>query len=505
MPANHETTPLIPDAYGILAPPPRTATSELPILGADANETPRNPHSAFYRSFSLHWLPKSWDVEMVPVAAVRGRKHHVYQVMHTRSLRRRVFLVLTEPDTSRVSAIFFGVLVVTIALMNIVMIMQTMSRWQFTPTDCRSCGGSVSYVFDDDHSIINNPDGVACVCPPSPLRWTVVTLSWLVYFFTVEWILRIVTFEPSATERGLTTWDFICQWLSFLTSTSTILDALAIFPYYVETITTSNGLMSLRLLRLFRVFQLVRLGQYNETFLSLTAVLYKSVPYLKLLLGMMLFGAAFFGSMMYWVEKGEWTYFEGANSYQFVRKDQYGVEEISPFTSIPAAFWWFAVTATTVGYGDTYPTSPLGKWIAAAAMLMGVLVIAFPVSVFSDLWSKELRMTGALMALEEEEEGNEKGEPDSEGGVVAMPAAHNHGDVSMSPEVERSHRESIETPVCQPFVSSNRESTGGSSYAVDDNHVVLRREDLADLVAHFQTINESQRQIRAILRKYKLH
>ena len=38
------------------------------------------------------------------------------------------------------------------------------------------------------------------------------------------------------------------------------------------------------------------------------------------------------------------------------------------------------------------PTTPLGKIIGSGTMFFGVLVIAFPVSVFSELWSKELKI-----------------------------------------------------------------------------------------------------------------
>jgi len=65
-----------------------------------------------------------------------------------------------------------------------------------------------------------------------------------------------------------------------------------------------NGLVSLRIFRLLRIFQLVRLGQYNQAFTSLTNVLSRSVQYLRLLIIVLAFGAAFFGSMVYWMEKG---------------------------------------------------------------------------------------------------------------------------------------------------------------------------------------------------------
>jgi hypothetical protein len=211
----------------------------------------------------------------------------------------------------------------------------------------------VEYIFEDDAIEAPIDPTVPCVCPPTPLEWTNTALTFLVNFFAVEWVLRVVLFEPpqdSYNSAGKA--SFWRQWISHVTNLTTILDALAIFPYYLEKIENTNGLMSLRLLRLFRVFQLLRLGQYNTTFLSLTNVLWQCLTYLKLLMVVLTFAAAMFGSLMYWLEKGSWKYHEDSGFYRFVRIGVDGVtEEPSPFQSIPGAFWWFMVTATTVGYG----------------------------------------------------------------------------------------------------------------------------------------------------------
>lgn len=401
----------------------------LPSYGNDDDDD--DEKEGIFPSFHRRWFPDSYETDLVVDAGGRMRQpdqRHSFRPV-PRSLKRRMFLFLTEPTTSMGAAIFFFVLIFTIAWMNILMIMQTMNHWQYTPTDCITCGGPKEYIFEDD--AIESPlePNVPCVCPPTPMQWTNTQLNYLVYFFTVEWTLRVLLFEPPKdAPRG----SFWPQWFSHLTETTTILDALAIFPYYLETLENTNALMSLRLLRLFRVFQLLRLGQYNTTFLSLTNVLFQSMLYLKLLMIALVFGAALFGSMMYWLEKGSWKYDKMTQQYRFMRISIDGVtEEPSPFTSIPAAFWWFIVTATTCGYGDVYPTTTAGKWVAVGAMMLGVLVVAFPVSVFSELWQREVSKISRHYGYRDDALQQIQGEEDQKSAKSGGDAAADNDDDSL--------------------------------------------------------------------------
>ena len=51
------------------------------------------------------------------------------------------------------------------------------------------------------------------------------------------------------------------------------------------------------------------------------------------------------------------------------------------FGTIPSAAWWVITSMTTVGYGDCFPISTLGKLIAVGAMLAGIIVLALPITV----------------------------------------------------------------------------------------------------------------------------
>jgi hypothetical protein len=547
----------------------------------DENNLFRRHHKKSKKAFRLllskHVIPPPWEYKKREdydddddssqdsshsSLSFQHQKQHK-RVRYPCSIQRRLFLILTEPKSSQVSVAFFAVLVLAIFAMNAVMILQTMSSCQFTPTDCRLCGGSTTYLDDDQgtnmHDFMGNNDDIdtgnpggtnadiPCECPPTPKEWTVQLMNWLVFGITAEWLARVLVYTPPAWDQDSTRAGALWKWFRYLTCPTTILDALAVFPYYIEMSVGTHDLMALRLLRLFRVLQLVRLGHYSSTFHALLHVLLKSTAYLQLMVGVLMFGAALFGSMVYWLEKGNWAYDPATEQYQYMRADGLGNVEISPFTSIPASFWWLIVTATSVGYGDMVPFSPGGKTVASLAMILGVLVVAFPVSIFTELWRRELRRVGAVRYLHLDEL-NEDGEDDSDSynkkdtpKTIAAPDGASPA-ASISPkrvhalgggiapdiddldglEAHRYHHNPPPPPPTtdaqpwstdlqqqrgRPAASIISHSTSHQHYRRQQNSefMAIHKDDWIELISLVNDVQESQRQIRSILRKYRMH
>ena len=60
------------------------------------------------------------------------------------------------------------------------------------------------------------------------------------------------------------------------------------------------------------------------------------------------------------------------------------------FGSIPRCLWWSIVTVTTVGYGDVYPVTFLGRVIAALTAICGVAAVAIPIGIISAGFTESL-------------------------------------------------------------------------------------------------------------------
>jgi voltage-gated potassium channel len=60
------------------------------------------------------------------------------------------------------------------------------------------------------------------------------------------------------------------------------------------------------------------------------------------------------------------------------------------FGSIPFSMWWAVATLTTVGYGDVYPVTMVGKAMAAVIAILGIGVFALPTGILGAAFVDEM-------------------------------------------------------------------------------------------------------------------
>uniref|UniRef100_A0A3B3R3E4 Voltage-gated potassium channel regulatory subunit KCNF1 n=1 Tax=Paramormyrops kingsleyae TaxID=1676925 RepID=A0A3B3R3E4_9TELE len=171
-------------------------------------------------------------------------------------------------------------------------------------------------------------------------------------WFTVEYILRLIS-SPNKVH--------------FAFSFMNIVDFMAIMPFYVvltltylgaammELANVQQAVQALRIMRIARVFKLAR---HSSGLQTLTYALKRSFKELGLLLMYMGVGIFVFSALGYTMEQSH---------------------PETLFKSIPQSFWWAIITMTTVGYGDIYPKTTLGRCNAAISFLCGVIAIALPI------------------------------------------------------------------------------------------------------------------------------
>ena len=145
------------------------------------------------------------------------------------------------------------------------MTMETMDKFLTSPSHCQSCP--------------TNSEDDGCVCEPTPVPWLRDAQTSIYYVFTVEYIIRHLTFFPAPRKAGGSHLPHWVQFMKFAFHPWQIIDLLAVAPFWLEDwFSNANSLNSVRVLRLFRVFQVIKLGKYNRTFVTFFRVLKKSFP-----------------------------------------------------------------------------------------------------------------------------------------------------------------------------------------------------------------------------------
>ncbi len=225
------------------------------------------------------------------------------------------------------------------------------------------------------------------------LLWGLEIVS--VAVFTVEYVARLwsCTAEEAYSHP-------VFGRLRFARKPFLVVDLLAILPFYAGALVFD--LRFLRALRLLRLFRIVKLARYSESMRQLAAVAREKREDLVITFaatGVLLVVAA---SLMYFIE-----------------------HEAQPetFSSIPAAMWWGVVTLTTVGYGDVYPVTPLGRAVSAVIAVLGIGLFALPASILASGFVEEAAADAAEEAAEEAADETAHAAGDSDSHAASTPAA----------------------------------------------------------------------------------
>ena len=173
-----------------------------------------------------------------------------------------------------------------------------------------------------------------------------------ILIFCVEYILRIWTADYLYPDKN----EFRSR-LRFLISFDGIIDLLTILPFFFL-----SGMVILRMLRVARIFHLFRLNARYDSFNVITTVLYEKrnqiISSVFIVLILMLASSL----CMYSVEHDS---------------------QPEVFRNAFSGIWWSMSTLLTVGYGDIYPITTLGRIMAICIAYLGVGAVAIPTGIIS--------------------------------------------------------------------------------------------------------------------------
>lgn len=170
--------------------------------------------------------------------------------------------------------------------------------------------------------------------------------------FCVEYILRIWTADLLYPQK-----NEISARLKFLRSFDGIVDLLTILPFFFL-----SGFIVFRMLRVVRIFHLFRVNAHYDSFHVITTVLIEKknqiISSVFIIIVLML-----------------------ASSLGIYSAEHDAQPEI--FSNAFSGIWWSVSTLLTVGYGDIYPITVIGKLMAICIAFLGVGVVAIPTGIIS--------------------------------------------------------------------------------------------------------------------------
>jgi voltage-gated potassium channel len=184
-----------------------------------------------------------------------------------------------------------------------------------------------------------------------------------VSIFSVEYLLRlwIAPLDPKYSRP-------FAGRVKYAFSAMALIDLLAILPAILPFFFAID-LRVVRVLRIFRLFRLFKMTRYVQSLDRLDDVVRNKKEELIVTTVVITTMLLFSSSLMYLVEN-----------------------EAQPdkFPDIPSALWWGIATLTTVGYGDVFPVTGLGKALGGVIAFLGIGIFALPTGIIASGFAEEI-------------------------------------------------------------------------------------------------------------------
>lgn len=180
-----------------------------------------------------------------------------------------------------------------------------------------------------------------------------------VVVFSLDYLLRWATADCKYGTKNAT------AFLRYPFSPMAIIDLLSILPSLLTIHPAFRLLRVMRLLRALRVLRVAKVLRYSSSLRIISAVLRDSRKPLMAVLSLAAGYIVLSALLMFTVEA-------------------------ESFDNFFEAVYWATMSLTTVGYGDIYPVSFLGRAITMVSSLMGIAIIALPSSIITAGYIKEL-------------------------------------------------------------------------------------------------------------------
>lgn len=201
---------------------------------------------------------------------------------------------------------------------------------------------SVMVTFDDLHARFG--------------PWLVTIEAVTVAFFAADFAMRLWTakfLRPSLTEPRAV--------LRYIFSFSGLVDLLSFLPYYLPVFFPS-GAVAFRMFRVARVFRLFRVNAYYDSLGVITQVISSKRQ--------QLFSSVFILLVLML-----------ASSLCMYSLEHDAQPEV--FSNAFSGIWWSVSTLLTIGYGDIYPVTTMGKIFSIFITFLGVGMVAIPTGIIS--------------------------------------------------------------------------------------------------------------------------